>query len=105
VLHRVAALDPTTSREQFERLTQLARKPNVTVRVLPYSAGIVSHLSYTILAFPDPADPKIVYVEGLIESIYESRFQAVAKFVAVYDVMRSLALSPAESLALIARQR
>lgn len=102
VLHRVAALDSLASRQQLDRLCQLARRPGITIRVLPYSAGVVSHLPFTVLGFPDPADPKVVYVEGLIESMYEYRPHAVAQYTALYDVMRSLALNQKESVALIA---
>jgi transcriptional regulator with XRE-family HTH domain len=103
VLHRVSALDSAAGRQQLEHLGRSAGKPNIKVRILPYSAGVVSHLPYTILGFPDPADPKIVYVEGLVESSYETKVEAVAQYVAVYDQMRSLALSQKESLSLIAR--
>lgn len=102
VVDRVAALGSLAGRQQLERLCEAADAPNITIRVLPYTAGVVSHLTYIGLAFPDPADPKVVCVEGLVETVCEERPAAVARYLMVYDQMRSLALDQEESLALIA---
>jgi transcriptional regulator with XRE-family HTH domain len=101
VLHRVAALGRNTGRPQLHRFAELAGRPNIVLRVVPYSAGISSHVSFTVFGFPEPTDPRIACVDGVAEVMIESRMGAVAQYVAMFDTARFMALDPDESLALI----
>jgi Domain of unknown function (DUF5753) len=76
-LHRVVG-GPVTMRAQLEQLFEVARLPNVTTQVIPYEAGAYSAMesSFTILEFTAPVK-SVVYVEGLIGSIYLDRHQDI----------------------------
>jgi hypothetical protein len=104
VLHRAAALGTTVGRQQLERLTGIAQRPNVTLQIRTYAAGIgaAGGLPFMIFGFPDPADPKTVYAEGFLRPWVESKIAAVGQYIAAFDELRSIALSPEESLAFIA---
>ena len=44
-------------REQLEHLIKMAERPNITIRLLPFSAGAHPGLdgAFSVLEFPDPA--------------------------------------------------
>src|SRR5262249_23624475 len=102
-LHRLVALGPVVGHRQLDHLVQISQLPNVTLQILPYSAGIGASngYSFTIFAFPDPADPKAVYVPNLLGPSFESKLESVARYTLAYDGLRSAALSPTESIAFI----
>jgi transcriptional regulator with XRE-family HTH domain len=103
VLHRIAAFGGTVARQQLDRFVAAAALPNVTVQIQPYTLGITSHVSFTVYTFPDPADPRMVYLDGLVENLLDSRVGAVGQYVANFEAIRSLTLSAEESTAFIAR--
>jgi transcriptional regulator with XRE-family HTH domain len=51
---------------QRERLTQLAARPGVDIRILPFSAGAhpATTGAFRVLAFDNKEDPDVVYVEN-----------------------------------------
>lgn len=103
VLHRVAALGPVVGRQQLAHLVALARRPHITVQVLTYTAGpgASSGISFAIFSFPDPAEPKVVYVEDLVSVTFESKIGTAAHYTSAFDGIRSVALSPEESIAFV----
>jgi transcriptional regulator with XRE-family HTH domain len=101
VLHRVAALGPTTGREQLDHLRDLAKRPNISLQVVPFSAGIACHVSFLIFGFPDPADPKVVCFDGLSEITIDARVKTVGECMTNFDVVRSIALDTDKSAAFI----
>ena len=52
-------------RRQVRRLIEMTEKPNVTVEVVPFSAGVHPGLkgSFVILEFPDAGDDDVLYLE------------------------------------------
>jgi transcriptional regulator with XRE-family HTH domain len=101
VLHRVAAFGPTTGRAQLEHFGEFAERPNVTLQVVPFSAGVTCHVSFLIFSFADPADPRVVCQDGLSEISLDSRVKAIGEFATNFDVVRSIALDADDSAALI----
>ena len=101
VLHRVVG-GPKVMAAQLCRLTEASSMPNVTLRVIPFSAG--SHPAmdniFTVLDFAD-AVPSVVYVEGLMGWLYLERENEVARYKQVLERLRSIALPPRETVALI----
>ncbi|HVQ94259.1 MAG TPA: helix-turn-helix transcriptional regulator [Mycobacteriales bacterium] len=85
--------------EQYEHLATFAGRSNITVQVLPFSAGAHSGGSwpFTILSFADPADPVVAYVETLTIDHYLDRAADVGQYIAEFDHLRSYALSPAKT--------
>lgn len=94
-----------TMREQLSRLIEASELPTVTLRVLPYEAGAHPALesNFTILEFADQAP--VIYVEGLIGHIYLERQDELENYRLVLEKLRSMALSPQDSVQLIAKIR
>jgi hypothetical protein len=58
--------------------------------------------TFNILEFAPPV-PKVVYVEGLVGYNYLDRTADIDRYQQVFDQLSSLALNPADSVAMIAR--
>lgn len=84
---------PAVMRGQLQRLIEVSDKPNVTVEVVPFSAGF--HLGtlgpFVIYEFPDDADDDTVYLESQHGEFinrdnpdeilaYRERFEQLRKF-------------------------
>jgi transcriptional regulator with XRE-family HTH domain len=102
---RVHAGGPALMRAQFRRLAGDAERPNITLQVLPFtSAAHVHPISpFTMLEFPDAADPAVVYLEHLTGSLIVENEDDVRRYRAVFDHLRAEALGTGPSADLIAR--
>jgi transcriptional regulator with XRE-family HTH domain len=102
VLHRVVG-SPSIMRTQLQYVTEASAMPNVTVQVIPYSVGAHPALESTfyILEFAE-AVPDIVYVEGLVGWIYVERPEDLKRYRRVFERLCDIALTPEESVKLIA---
>jgi len=89
--------------EQLAKILQVAALPNVVVQVLPYDRGFhpAVESNFTILELPNPA-PGVVFVEGLIGSIYLERPDDLKKYHEIFNRLQSIALAPQETADLIA---
>jgi transcriptional regulator with XRE-family HTH domain len=101
-LHREVG-GPGTMREQLNHLVDASRLRNVTLQVLPFKAGAhpAGHGAFTMLGFPEPVDPDVVYVEYRLGSLYLEQKSEVAAYATIFDHLRARALGPDESRALI----
>jgi transcriptional regulator with XRE-family HTH domain len=94
-----------THHDQLLQIVERAMWPNVTVRVLPESAGKHDGLygSITLLSFPDPEDSPVAYVEHALgaEHIKDPDHVATANLRLVQ--LSRLALDPAESITFLER--
>jgi hypothetical protein len=87
-------------RDQLRHIMDVVdEQPNVTVQVLPYGAGAYAGqgFPFTILGFPDPDDPDVVYVEGLSGDLYLEKMAEVRRYRFVQDHLRVAALTPDRS--------
>lgn len=87
-------------REQLNHLVALAREaPNVTIRVLPFSAGSRPALgrNFTILSFPDDADPDVIFAESVTYFVIEDETTEVERFQNAYNRIWGMALNEASS--------
>ncbi|HEY8481468.1 MAG TPA: helix-turn-helix transcriptional regulator [Spirillospora sp.] len=103
VLHRPIG-GPKVMREQLEALVTAAEtRPTVSIQVLPFTAAEHAGLDgrFTILSYPDPADPDIAYVEGTMGDVYLESAEAIAKHRDRFQRIEEAALSPEESAHLI----
>lgn len=101
VLRRVVG-DPEVMRGQLYALRSAARRPNVSVRVLPFDrAGVHVDGPMTILAFAED-DPEVIYVESMGGSLYLESEHQVATVKARFECVDKAALDEEESAALIA---
>ncbi len=65
VIRRVVGSDKIT-RQQLRQLLEIAEQPNVTVRVVPFAAGLYAKLRapYVLFEFDDADDRLVLYVES-----------------------------------------
>jgi transcriptional regulator with XRE-family HTH domain len=105
VLHRVAG-GPAVMSAQLQRVIEAAGNPNVTIRVLPFSAGAHPALDSTfiVLDFAPPV-PAIVYAEGLAGHIYRERPEDIRRYKDTFEYLTDAALSPDDSLAMIRKTK
>ncbi|WP_280416025.1 helix-turn-helix domain-containing protein [Nocardia carnea] len=64
--------DPCVARNQLLHLLELTEQPNITIQVLPESAGPTPAEggSFSMLRFPEEELPDIVYLEQLTSALY-----------------------------------
>ncbi|MGW3121785.1 helix-turn-helix domain-containing protein [Streptomyces sp. NPDC001107] len=83
-------------RAQLQHLIKAASWPNVTLQVLPFHVG--GHAAaggpITVLRFPVPDLPDVVYLEQLSSALYLDKPEEVDHYLAVMDRL-SLVASPA----------
>jgi hypothetical protein len=95
---------PAVMARQLARLVEAAELPNVTVQVLPFSAGAHPAVDapFMVLGFPERTDPDVVYVEHMTQALYIETPREVDAFTLAFDHLRARALDPDESVARIA---
>lgn len=89
--------------EQLRRILRDMERPNITVRVLPFEAGIHQAAvgSFEITEFVDKADHDVVSVESLTGNTFLESDEDVNKYMSAFDDVTSRALSPPQSADLI----
>jgi transcriptional regulator with XRE-family HTH domain len=103
-LHRVLG-GPAIMAAQLDRVVDACALPNVSVQVIPFSAGAhpATDSTFILLEFAPPV-PGVVYVEGLVGQMYLERPQDVARYTQIFDRLSTLALSQQQSVDLLAKQ-
>jgi transcriptional regulator with XRE-family HTH domain len=89
-------------REQLREL--LRSRPNVTVRVVPFRAGVHPGLEggFVLLDFPaDTSFPTEVYAESIAGDLYPESADQIARISLAYERIGQVALPPDESATLI----
>jgi transcriptional regulator with XRE-family HTH domain len=84
-------------REQLQHLIEMSRRPNIDVRVLPFSGGAHRGMkgSFTLLGFPgDFADMDCVYLESETGALWQERPGDIDRYTAIFGSLTGLALSP-----------
>ncbi|MEU5693788.1 helix-turn-helix transcriptional regulator [Actinosynnema sp. NPDC020468] len=94
---------PAVMVEQLAHLRRLARRSEITIRVIPTALGAHagSGLPFTILT-PPQGRRRMVYVETLTDGLFVDEPLRVAKYEVAFREMLGQALSPTASTALIA---
>lgn len=106
VLDEAALRRPVGGREvfraQLERLGEEAKRPGCTIQILPFAAGEYGSMgsAFSVLAFPEPADPGVAYVETRAGSLYLEG-QQVREYSRVFEHLVATAASARESRDLI----
>ncbi len=96
---------PELMHNQLAHLAQVSLWPNVTLQVLPFASGPHPFLNgpFCIIEFPGGYDPDVVYTEGVAGQGYLERDKDVRACAEGFDLLRTAALSPAESTAMIGK--
>lgn len=104
VIRRVVG-DMEVMQGQLLHLLSVADRPNVTIQVLPFSAGAHPAMDATFvhLRLSDPPDAEIVYLEDLTSADYLDRPAHVESYYKVFGLLAQLALDPDKSLMMIDR--
>jgi len=105
VLHRLVG-GPRVMEAQLERLIEATRLPNVTLQVIPFSVGAHPGLesNFNILELAPPT-PGVVFVEGLVGSVYLERPDDLERYRGVFKRVQTIALSPKDTISAIAAIR
>ncbi|MFF6991730.1 Scr1 family TA system antitoxin-like transcriptional regulator [Streptomyces sp. NPDC010273] len=94
--------DRALMHEQLERVLESAELPSVTLQVLPFDSGTYPATgTFTILGFPAPEDPDLVYRDGITDAVYLEGEHHVREYTRAFDGLRAAALSPQRSAQLI----
>jgi transcriptional regulator with XRE-family HTH domain len=91
-------------RAQLQHLVKCADLPTVSIQVLPDDTGLNTSRNgaFTIMDFP-AGDPSLLYVAYVTGALHIEKPEEVAQATILFDQLRSEALSPRESVALIER--
>ncbi len=78
---------PKVMRAQLEHLLQITDLPNVTLQIVPFDAGphAAAGGPFTILRFPEPDLPDVVYLEQLNSALYLDQPDDVTGYVTIMD--------------------
>jgi transcriptional regulator with XRE-family HTH domain len=104
VIRRVVG-ERAVMHEQLAKLAEAGTAPNITLQILPFSAGAHAAMdsAFSIVSFDPPTDGDIVYFEHPTCSLYLDKAQEVARYRLVYEHLRAASLSLDESRRLLAR--
>ena len=96
---------PDVMADQISHLIEIARRPNITVQILPFAKGahIAMTGSFSLLRFPGPTASYIVYLENMTDELFIESEAESYHYSLAYDRLTELALGPEESLAFAAQ--
>ncbi|MGW2660740.1 helix-turn-helix domain-containing protein [Nocardia tengchongensis] len=108
VLRRVIG-GPKIMADQLKRLAEASTLPNVTLRILPFSAGMPTGDQtgpFVIIDFgPDgrgqPIAPTTIYSEGYSSDMYSEKRDVVDRYIEAYRVLQRAALDESSSRDLV----
>ncbi|MEU5428249.1 helix-turn-helix transcriptional regulator [Streptomyces olivoreticuli] len=87
--------------DQLQHLEDLTERSNITLQVLPFSAGAHAGVQSSFVVFDFPEDPSIACVANLTGTLFMDQAGQLEAFSGAFDNLRASALSPADSLTLI----
>ena len=92
---------------QLGRIVELCRRPNIRLQVLRFAAGahLADHGGFAILSFKSQGDPPLGYIETLAGELFLEAPKEIQRLTSVFDHLRTLAMSPAESVKFIQEKR
>lgn len=102
---RVPVGGPAVMARQLDHINTIGKLPNVTIRVVPFSAGLHQGAhsgAFAILRFTEDVEPPTAYADGFVGDLLLSHPGQMARFDAAFAAIRSRALDAAKSRKLIA---
>jgi len=90
-------------RAQIGHLMKERDRANITVQILPFSAGEHPAMvgPFTMLTFIDPADPGVVNVENVMGALALEKPDETQSYEEVWNAIQAKAVSPADSRAIM----
>ena len=97
---RRAAGGPAVMEGQLKHLIEMAKRPNVTIQIMPFQAGGHSAAGgpFSILRFAEPDLPDVVYLEQLTSALYLDKPDVVDSYLKVMERVCMEAATPADSI-------
>jgi transcriptional regulator with XRE-family HTH domain len=83
-------------RGQIQRLLELSEKPNITIQIMPFRFGghAAEGGAFSILRFPEPDLPDVVYVEQLVSALYLDKREHVDRYLETMNRLTVDSLTP-----------
>ncbi|MFI6595046.1 helix-turn-helix domain-containing protein [Nonomuraea sp. NPDC050536] len=92
---------PDVMRDQLRHLVEMGSRPNITVRVVPDSAGAHAALAGSFVILEIEEDHSVVYLDTATESFCLDQPHEVDQYMRIYNRLGASALTPAQSAELI----
>ncbi|HEX3207619.1 MAG TPA: helix-turn-helix transcriptional regulator [Propionibacteriaceae bacterium] len=91
---------PAVMADQLGELIEAARRPNVTLQVLPFTSGEHAGMDgeFTVFHYLESADPDVVYIENTGSDLYLEAPEVTRRYSKIFDHLRAAAQNPAESI-------
>jgi transcriptional regulator with XRE-family HTH domain len=91
---------PAVMAEQLGQLIEAAKRPKVTLQVLPFTSGAHAGMDgdFTILHYRESADPDVVYIENTGSDLYLEATEVTRRYNRIFDHLRAAAQNPGESI-------
>ncbi|MEV4380814.1 helix-turn-helix transcriptional regulator [Streptosporangium sp. NPDC049644] len=104
-LHRTVGSD-AIMRAQLTHLIQQARRPHITVQVIPFSAGAHPGMpgSFIVLKF-DTEGSDVIHIDSMVGDLFLEKEADIQQYNHICEHLRAIALSPADTAALLTSLR
>ena len=90
-------------RDQFARLVEAAKSPDIVLQVLPFDAGAHAAMNGSVILFSLPDQSDVVYAPGFGAGQIIGCAEEVEECRLALDLLRACALPPDDSVRMIAR--
>jgi len=102
VIHRVVGSPAITGR-QFMYLVDVAKRPNVTIQIVPFTAGLHPGMTnpFEVVQFADTPEENIVFLEGPRDDSIVDNAEEVRDHLESFGRIAALSLSPSASVDLL----
>ena len=87
--------------EQVRHLIELSGRPNITIQILPFDAGVGPNTQapFVVVQFPATADPDVLYIElPTGGTLIANDHDEVARYRGAFEELRRMSLSGPDSL-------
>lgn len=94
---------PKVMAAQLRHLAWAAQRPNITVQVITFGSGAHPGMPgpFVHMEFRNDLDPDLVYLDTLAGDIFLETDDDIRRYRSMFDHLRAIALSPAETTRLI----
>lgn len=105
VLHRVVG-GVDVMADQLGTLTKAVKAPNITIQVIPFSAGAHPGMpgQFILMDFNDPMDTDLVYIDSMAGDLFLESDADISRYRSIFTNLVAVALSPKESASLISER-
>jgi hypothetical protein len=99
VIRRVVS-SPSVMRHQLTRLVEVARLPNVTIQVLPFTASVHPGVrgAFKVVEFDDAPDESVVFLESPRGDFISDDAEEARNYLEAFERIKEKSLSPSDSV-------